>query len=180
MTAGTEYADILDKPNLDPFGLQTGDTLGDLLGTLSNDIALNTAIINEALIDVKARNFETRQFYMVPPDDLKPDSPPWVFAGDGVPPNGALLIGSGECFPEDMPDGTYYLRTDYMPHALFRKQGSKWLMQELDYRRGEWTAASRLLEDFLNNTSTTTLSDGRQFNTQQALSKLMRPNPDFL
>jgi len=178
MVNSQEYGDILDKANLDPFGLETGDTLGEILGVLGNDLAVNEEIIDEAKKHVFARNFETRQFYMIQGDPKKKEYP-WIYAGDGTPPNGAELVGSGSFFPEEVSDGTYFLRTDYMPNTLFKKEGSIWRMQEQDYRRGRWSAAHRLLEDFLNNTESTTLSDGRVFDTKQALSKLIRPEADF-
>jgi hypothetical protein len=174
MTAGQEYADILDKSTTDPFGLSTGSTIADIISTLSTDLATNEAIVEEAKIHVFARNFETRQFYMIEGEEN-----PWIFAGDGIPPNGGLLLDSGDTFPINGVEGTYYLRTDYQPHALFKKVGSAWQMQELDYRRGQWTACHRLLEDFLKESGTTTLTDGRVFDTRQALSKIIRPEADF-
>lgn len=178
MVNSQEYADILDKANRDPFGLETGGTLGDILGVNSDDLAINEQIIDEARQSVFARNFDTRQFYMVPGDETTTNRP-WIFAGDGVPPNGAEVVGSGNFFPDNMPDGAFYLRTDYMPNTLFKKDGSVWRMQEMDYRRGRWSAAHRLLEDFINNTDTTTLDDGATFAAKQALSKLIKPQADF-
>lgn len=174
MKAGQEYADILDKSTTDPFGLSTGSTILDVLGTLSQDLALNEAIVDEAKEYVGARNFETRQFYMVEGEDI-----PWIFEGDGIPPNGGILIGSGDTYPSEPADGMYFLRTDYQPHTLFKRVGSAWQMQELDYRRGKWDATHRLFDEFLSNTGTTTLQDGREFVTRQALSKILRPDADF-
>lgn len=178
MTNAQEYSDILDQANTDPFGLNTGGTLGDIIGTITNDMALNQAIIDEARKDVFARNFDTRQFYMVPGNETTSDNP-WIYAGDGTPPNGAELVGSGNDFPIEAPEGSYYLRTDYMPNSLFKKVGVVWKMQELDYRRGRWSAAHRLLEDFVNNTDTSTMSDGTIVAARQALSKTFKPQADF-
>jgi len=66
-----------------------------------------------------------------------------------------------------------------MPNALFVKRGAAWQMQELDYRRGRWSAAHRLLEDFVNETGTDTLEDGTFIQVKQALSKMIRPESDF-
>lgn len=177
MTNSGEYADILDKSNKDPFGLDTGGTLGDLLTNLANEMGQNEAIVEEAIRNVAKRNFETRQFYMVAGENGNENA--WIFAGDGVPPNGAALVGSGDTYPLDAPDGTYFLRTDYSPHALFKRDGAIWRMQELDYRRGGWSAANRILEDFVNN-DTTIVVDGKELKSKQALSKVMKLNPDFL
>lgn len=178
MTNSQEYLDVLDKANTDPFGLETGGTLGDLIGNLAAEMKQNEDIVDAAVKEVFARNFDTRQFYMVPGEETTSDNP-WIFAGDGTPPNGAALLGSGDNYPDGVPEGTYFLRTDYMPNALFKKVGSAWQMQELDYRRGRWSAAHRLLEDFINETGTTTLNDGTVIAAKQALSKTFKPNADF-
>lgn len=178
MTASQEYADILDQANTDPFGLVTGGTLGDLISNLSVELDQNEAIVDEAIKNVYARNFDTTQFYFVPGDESTTNNP-WIFAGDGIPPNGAFLLGSGDSYPVDAPDGTYFLRTDYLPNALFLKIGSAWKMQELDYRRGRWSAASRLLDGFISNTDTTVLGNGVAIAAKQALSKTFKPTADF-
>ncbi|PZR73925.1 MAG: hypothetical protein DI537_46305, partial [Stutzerimonas stutzeri] len=178
MTNAQEYADILDTSNKDPFGLETGGTLADLITNLAGEMGQNEAIVEEAVQNVFARNFDTRQFYMVPAEGATNENP-WIYAGDGTPPNGAQLVGSGDFYPEEAPEGTYFLRTDYSPHALFKKIGGGWRMQELDYRRGRWSAAHRLLEDFINNTDATRLDDGTTFAAKQALSKTFKPDADF-
>lgn len=177
MSNSQEYADILETANTDPFGLETGGTLGDIIGSLANDLALNEAIVDEAKIYVSKRKLETRQFFMVPGDAM--DANPWIYAGDGVPPNGATLLGSGDNFPSSPSEGDYYLRTDYSPHTLFRRIGSSWRIQELDYRRGGWNAMSKIFEEFLANTETTTFEDGTTETTRTALSKAIKPNTDF-
>jgi hypothetical protein len=179
MTNSQEYADILDQANRDPFGLETGGTLGDLIGMLNADMATNEAIIDEAEVHVFARNFDTRQFYMCPGDEETNNPNSWIFSGDGTPPNGAVAIGSGDAYPDDVEPGTYFLRTDYLPNALFMRTGTGWKMMELDYRRGRWSAATRLLEDFFNNTESTTLEDGTVIKARQALSKTIKPSADF-
>lgn len=178
MTNAQEYSDILDQANRDPFGLETGGTLGDLITNLSAEIEQNEAIVEKAVKEVFARNFETRQFFMVPVDGSTNEKP-WIYAGDGSPPNGAVPIGNGTFFPEEAPEGSYFLRTDYIPNTLFKKVGSVWKMQEQDYRQGRWSAATRLLDDFINETGKTTLQNGRVIDTKQALSKLFKPESDF-
>jgi hypothetical protein len=178
MTASQEFADILDMDNTDPFGLDTGDRLGDLISIAGADMDLNQAIVDQAIISVKARNFETRQYYVTPGEELT-GADPWIFTGDGVPPNGAIPLGSGRSFPTPVSDGDYYLRTDYQPHTLFRFSGNVWRQQEVDYRRGSWSMAHRLLEDFVNNTDTTTFLDGTTALEKTSLSKAVKPKADF-
>lgn len=178
MTGAQEFSDILDKANKDPFGLETGSTLADVLSSLNREMDMNEEIVEEAKQHLLARNFETRQFYFVPGEELG-DQLPWIWAGDGTPPNGAELLGSGRSFPQAASDGDYYLRTDYTPAQLFRKTGSAWRIQEVDYRMGKWSAAHRHLDEFLNNDATTTFDDGRVQPEKQGLSKTVRPPTDF-
>lgn len=178
MTNSQEYNDILDKANKDPFGLETGDILREVLGEFGRDMQINEQIVEEAETYVHERNFDTTMFYVVPGDETEGQYP-WIFAGDGIPPNGAYLIGSGNHFPEESTDGDYFLRTDYSPNALFKKVGSAWRIQELDYRRGRWSAMHRVLEDFFNETGTSTMEDGTTSDTKVALSKTVRPDADF-
>lgn len=179
LTNSPEFADIMNKANLDPFGLETGETLGSLLTSVNKDIEINQKIVDLAVSQVRLRNFETRQFYVVPGDELKGQYP-WIFAGDGVPPNGALLAGSGTSFPEEPVEGDYFLRTDYKPHTLYQRASSRWIIQELDYRQTQWSAYHRLLEEFFNNDNITTLDDGTTMPEKIALSKAVRPlDPDF-
>lgn len=178
MTGAQEFADILDKNNKDPFGLETDTTLRDILTTENKELEMNEAIVDEAKLYVFARNFETRQFYVVPGEETG-DQLPWIWAGDGVPPNGAEVIGSGNSFPEGASEGDYYLRTNYSPAQLFRKIGSAWRIQEVDYRMGKWSAAHRLMDEFLNNTNQVTHDDGTVAAEKQALSKISKPPVDF-
>jgi hypothetical protein len=152
MTGAQEFADILDQNNKDPFGLDTDTTLRDILTTENTELATNDAVVEEAKQYVFARNFETRQFYFVPGEENTTQLP-WIWAGDGVPPNGAQVIATGNSFPEGAVEGDYFLRTNYSPAQLFRRNGSVWHLQEVDYRMGKWSAAHGLLEEFLNNTN---------------------------
>ena len=178
MTGAQEYQDILDQTNKDPFGLDSGTTLRDILTTDGANQAINDAVLEEARKHVLARNFETRQFYFVPGEE-KGDQLPWIWAGDGLPPNGATLLGAGNAFPDTAPDGSYYLRTNYKPAQLFKRVGSAWQVQEVDYRMSKWSAMSRYLDDFINNDNMTTHDDGTVVPEKTALSKAVRPPTDF-
>jgi hypothetical protein len=178
MTGAQEFNDILDKANKDPFGLTTDTTLRDLISTEHAEHEINDAVLEEARSHVFARNFETRQFYFMPGSE-NGDQKPWIWAGDGVPPNGAELLGSGNSFPDDAPEGAYYLRTNYSPAQLFRRVGSSWQMQEVDWRMSKWSAMHRHLDDFINNTKETTHDDGTVVPQKVSLSKVIRPPTDF-
>ena len=178
MTAAQESSDILDKEGTDPFGFGTGSKLNDLMSTIGKELEINEKVVDQAKANFVRRNFETQQFWVVPGDETC-NQQPWIFAGDGIPPNGAEMVGSGNSFPQDAVKGDYYLRTDYDPPTLFRKMERSWQIQEVNYRHQEWHAAHRLLVDFLNNDKVTTFDDGEQQAEKQALSKVVKPRADF-
>jgi len=132
-------------------------------------------VVEEAKAHVSKRYFETRQFHYVPGSDT---ADPWIFAGDGVPPNGAELLGSGDVFPADPQEGDYFLRTDYKPQTLFQFENTRWTMREVNHRTSEWSAANRLLADFLDNTNKTRLDDDTLIDEKVALSKAVKYRPD--
>lgn len=177
MTASQEYQDILDKQATNPLGLDQGK-LGDIMSTIGLELGINNAVVEAAKANFVNRNFETRQFWIKPGTETG-DQNPWIFAGDGHPPNGAELLDSGTSFPDNAQTGEYYLRTDYSPSTLFRKVQGGWQIQEINYREQEWNAAHRLLVDFLNNDKVTTFKDGEQQAEKQALSKAVKPKADF-
>ena len=178
MTGAQEYADILDSQALDPFGVGQGTTLRDIISSENVDKAINEEVVAKAVESVSRRYFETRHFYYVPGDET---SSPWIFAGDGVPPNGAALLGSGISFPQGAAEGAYYLRTDYKPATLFQLEGGKWLWREVNHRTTTWSAANSLLEDFINNNGKMKLDDGSLIEEKVSLSKAVkyRPEADF-
>jgi hypothetical protein len=177
MAAAEEYNEILNKQARDPFGMDDG-RIRDLMSTLGRDMALNEEIVEQAQASVSGRNFETRHFYFVPGSETG-DQLPWIFAGDGHPPNGAELLDSGNTFPDSPSEGAYVLRTDWSPHTLFRYVEGAWRIQEQDYREGEWSVARRLLRSFINNAAEDTMDDGTVRKTKTALHVAAKPGADF-
>ena len=183
MPAGQEYNDILNAPATNPLGLPVGGigatspTLADILATGNANTAINEAVDTQAKIDVPQRYFETQQYYMQMPE-LPGVSEPWIFAGDGVPPNGATLLGSGTVFPLAPNTGDYYLRTDYQPETLFLWDGKAWRWQESNCRPN-WTAANNVLINFINNDAVTHNADGTTAPEKVNLSRAVMPRADF-
>lgn len=178
MAAAEEYADILDKQAKDPFGFDDG-TLRDVLTNVGIELQVNEDIVNQAKANVSKRNFDTRMFYVIPGDEgMTGKQNPWIFAGDGIPPNGAIPTGAGNRFPTSPVIGDYYLRLDYSPKALFRYDGV-WKLQELDYRETEWSAAHAILKGFIDRTGTETYQDGSTQDIRQGIHKAIRPRADF-
>jgi hypothetical protein len=112
--------------------------------------------------------------------------------GDGIPPNGSTF-SAGIQFPNDPLTGQFYLRTDYMPNALYRYDGKRWVLYEQGLRMtmnqfgyqdvapGSVFAGYAVREtqksSFVNNASTSTVG-GQIVQEKQALSKILKPKAD--
>ncbi len=182
MPASQEFDDVLTQNVTNPLGFIQGQ-LSSLLTNIGAEMGIDQAIVDAAITNVPKRFFETQQFWFVPSttDNNAYTEIPWVFTGggDAIPPNGAVPIGSGTVFPQSANVGDYYLRTDYQPPALFQWQGTRWVIQEINWRGTEWNVASRLMETFINSNNTTTLNDGTTIPEKQNLSRTIIPRADF-
>lgn len=178
MTGAQEYQDILDGHALDPFGLPTGSSLMDILTTTGKELGMNETIVANARANVSKREFETRHLYLVEPGPNGEN--PWVFAGDGIPPNGAALLGRGKIFPKTgMHEGDYFLNTGYTPECLFQRVGAKWVQREFNYRGDDWSAMPRIMTEFVNNNAVETHDDGTTAPQKVNLSQAVKPKADF-
>tara|TARA_B100000575_G_C23023268_1_gene589259 strand:+ start:18 stop:1085 length:1068 start_codon:yes stop_codon:yes gene_type:complete len=168
-----EYRDILGT------GEEESD-LRNLISTYKSEININDKILEQAERDVPfdPQFRETAHLYF---DESVPDKPAPAldFGGaDGVPINGLSLVGSGESFPASgTSDGDFFLRTDFRPHRLFKKAGSRWLNVGSD-ERGQWAAANRILTTFINNDNKVTMEDGDIVSEKVNLSKVVLPKTD--
>lgn len=108
--------------------------------------------------------------------------------GDGIPPDGASLYGSGLAFPSTASSGEFYLRTDYLPNRLFRYNGTYWVKYEDNVRMTTSTLGDtqtsnpdlvrrKLKSSFINNTATTVIN-GETVIERQALSQVLKPRAD--
>jgi hypothetical protein len=111
---------------------------------------------------------------------------------DGIPPNGAPFT-AGIAFPLNPVEGQFCLRKDYLPHRLFRFNGSRWVKFEDNVRMtmsnlGESDTGTRDIFEgndvrltqktsFINNPTTNQI-DGRTVKEKQSLSKALRPQAD--
>ena len=98
--------------------------------------------------------------------------------GDGIPTNGAPFT-AGIAFPLTAIDGQYCLRKDYMPHRLFRYNGTRWVKMEDIQRMTMSNDSTRQTQktSFINNTNTDVI-DGHTVEEKQSLSKALRPQAD--
>ena len=164
--------------------LGTGDDPMDLknfMSTYRDEIGLSDAILDQAKLDVPERNFQTAHLYVVPGEELGGQYP-WIFAGDDKPPNGAVPVGSGSRFPANAEIGDYYLRTDYEPNVLFRREQARWMRLEVDYRQ-VWHSAHRLLQGFIGTPEKPdqglTLKSGEKQPQRQEIRKAVRPRANL-
>ena len=117
---------------------------------------------------------------------------PGYIIGDGVPGNGAPFT-AGISFPVAPTLGQFCLRKDYLPHRLFRYNGTRWVKVE-DIERmtmsnlgssdtgvGKPYAGKDIRQtqktSFINNDNTARI-DGRTVQEKQSLSKALRPKAD--
>lgn len=186
-----EYKDILNKTATDANGDETGFNIRDLISDFRDQIEISDAIVEQAERDVPMRNFETAHFYVVPGDEMGKQYP-WVFAGDGKPPNGAKLAGTGASFPEEPKDGDWFLNTAMEPNVLYQFVGNQeldpfgqpigagggsWQRREVDLRK-KWSAAHRIIQSFINNDNVNNIG-GDDTKEKVALSKAVKPRADF-
>ena len=214
-----EFAEILDKDS----GAGDGSSLRDLLSTYQRSIDINNQIVEQANQDAPLSGYDKNQYYIVPTrqdglvdyaaassgDTVDADNDGQadasfvlntpkttyyvgVTSGNGHPPNGATF-GSGIQFPSNPTNGQFYLRTDYLPNALYRYDGNRWMLYEQGVRMtmnqfgNQDVAVGKHFEgyavrqtqktSFVNNVSTSTIA-GKVVQERQALSKVLKPKAD--
>lgn len=182
-----EFLDILQREALDINDESVGKTLEEVVSTLPTDVMISTTIDEEANRRVPFRNYEQFNLYIQPSIDPETGEyipfssnkyPILLNYGDGIPPNGAKLVGHGISFPEDPQLGDFFLRTDYNPNILFRRDDNVWVREEIDYR-SRWSAAHDALKTLINRTEKMTDSDGNEIDQRVYLSKVLKPKSDF-
>ena len=98
--------------------------------------------------------------------------------GDGTAPNG-LPFESGVQFPSNPNLGDYFLRTDYLPQVMYRYDGTLWVQISVNVRSAPGSNSNQTqIGSFINNTATTTLTDGTVVPQSQPLSSLFKLTPD--
>jgi len=169
ITDSQEYRDILG----------TGEEAGDLRNLLSkyqDEIIINDALLGQALKDVPSDSRVNRTGHLY----VDPNAPDKAYLepSDASAPNGLSLVGSGGAFPTaGTVDGDFYLRTDFSPHRLFQKKGTRWVKYADDNKR-TWATANKTLASFINNDTYTINSDGETVKEKTNLSQVVAPRTD--
>lgn len=192
------FTDTSD-PNGNP-GLGCNPDIKNSLDLFCKIIGITDGIVKEAeqnaFFDPKFFESANLYIYLDPNTGDPNDRNTWFpiigsnyFSGDGAPPNlstnnldnlvpGGPLVGAGVSFPPGMTDGQYYLRLDYYPERLFQKQGNCYKLIEVDILK-HWTAYNRVLDQFLDSTKDTILSDGTVVSEKQPLSSILKQKVDL-
>jgi len=169
ITDSPEYRDILGTGD-------DADDLRNILSTYSTELEISDKVVELANADMPyATGYYNGGHLYVDPNSQ--DKPGVYFPGDGTPPNGVSIVGSGATFPLNADNGDYFLRTDFTPNRLFKKSGSTWLRIS-DDNKNAWAAANRILTTFINNDATTTNTDGTTSAEKTNLSKAVKPKAD--
>ena len=194
ITASVEFSDLVienpdgtsgsNHPTAAITGADDGDgagnpgssaSSGSVIDTLSNatDLA-KVADANLKLAEewVKYRNFDGTMLYVLDSKDTGLDYP-FFWTGDGVPPNGAQLAGSGKKFPTSPTKDDWFLLLKDKPdvNLLYQFDGENWIYKEADFRI-KWEAAGRILESFFNNDNITTVGN-TTMNEKQSITKIV-------
>jgi hypothetical protein len=169
ITDSPEYRDILGTG-------EEADDLRNILSTYKTEIEISDKVVELANAEVSYDSgyYEGGHLYVDPNSE---DKPGVYFPGDGEPPNGISIVGSGSSMPLDASDGEYFLRTDFEPNRLFKKQGSKWVRISDDNKK-VWSAANKLLTSFVNNDNLTINTDGTSQAEKVNMSKAVKPKAD--
>ena len=198
-----EFKEILDKDA----GAGTGQTLRDVLSTYEQEMQINNAVIQQAEADAPKSGYDIAHFYTLQVDDNgKPElvttdtstldtttqntladrvtqTPSkegydGYILGDGIAPNGEQF-GFGISFPAQSDKGDYFLRTDFLPNRLFRRDNSRWVKMEDNIRMTLTNTDTRSTQKgtFVNNTKTSTIA-GESVTERQSLSTALKPKAD--
>ena len=198
-----EFKEILDKDA----GAGTGQTLRDVLSTYEQEMQINNAVIQQAEADAPKSGYDIAHFYTLQVDDNgKPElvttdtstldtttqntladrvtqTPSkegydGYILGDGIAPNGEQF-GFGISFPASSDKGDYFLRTDFLPNRLFRRDNSRWVKMEDNIRMTLTNTDTRSTQKgtFVNNTKTSTIA-GESVTERQSLSTALKPKAD--
>ena len=162
-----EYRDIIGYGDEE-------DDLRNIISTYKDEIDISDAIVQQAENNVPNDPYYADGAHLYVDENAK--GKPFIGTIEGAP-NGAQLLGSGITFPLSAVDGDYFLRTDFNPSRIFKKQGTRWVKVADDSKR-VFSSANRILDGFINNSTQTTNTDGAVTNEKVNLSKVVKPKTD--
>jgi hypothetical protein len=162
-----EYRDIIGYGDEE-------DDLRNIISTYKDEIDISDAIVQQAENEVPNDPYYADGAHLYVDENAK--GKPFIGTIDGAP-NGATLLGSGISFPLASVDGDYFLRTDFTPSRIFKKQGTRWV-KVADDSKQVFSSANRILDGFINNTTQTNNTDKSITNERTYVSKIVKPKTD--
>jgi len=182
-----EYFEIFQKEFLDIYEDGTGKTLEEVQSLYDKDIEITDMIHNTAVNYVPLRKFYQKHLYIEPiilPDGsiipwnykLSKQYPPVLAWGDGIPNDESVEVIKDIYFDPSLPDGSFVLRIDYFPPALFMKDGNVWIHIENNWRT-KWYPAYDGLVKFINKEGEIYRENTKKnLSKKQYISKALKPD----
>lgn len=160
MTDAQEYRDILQQKAEDGSGV---DTLKEALSTYQTEMQISEAIVEAG--ENAVPKFERNTTNLVN-DTTKPYE---YNVGENV--------DVGNSFPLNPAQGDFFIRTDYLPNAMFVYRGTRW--QRVSEFNNKTSMRDRVFNagQFINNNATTVVGN-QEMPERQALSQVIRPKSD--
>jgi hypothetical protein len=160
MTDAQEYRDILQQNAEDDSGV---DTLKEALSTYQTELKISNAIIAAGEKAVPKYEQDT--------SNLVNDTTKKYQYNHGEP------VDQGNNFPITPEQGQFFIRTDYMPNAMFVYRGTRW--QRVSEYNDSTTMRDRVFNagPFINNNATTVIGN-KEMPERQALSQVIKPKTD--
>jgi hypothetical protein len=110
-----------------------GNSLADQISNEKQLMGITEAIQGKAGEHASTTWWDTTVMWF---DPEHPSRKPYRWMDDGKPDNGEP-VRQGTSFPVDVSSGDWYLRTDMVPSRLYRFNGTRWQLREIDQKR-EW------------------------------------------
>lgn len=161
MTDAQEYRDILQQSAEEGSGV---DTLKEALSTYQAELKISNAIIEAGEKAVPKYEQNT--------SNLVNDTTKKYQYDHGE------QVDQGNSFPITPQQGEFFIRTDYMPNAMFVFRGTRW--QRVSEYNDNTTMRDRVFNagPFINNNATTVIGN-KEMPVRQPLSQVIKPKTDI-
>lgn len=185
----TEFQDLVNKGEENTFyedlgsingggGISIEDTTSD------TELEINDRIMEEAEENGPSfRLHDEHHVFLNPMETLYDEHGRFIPEGiDGIAKElNCEDIQYGEYFPnsDDVKDGDYFIRIDYNPPRLFKREynedtkSGKWVLHEFDSRE-KWTGTPQIVRRPINMVGDITLNDGSKQSKQQNIKDLVK------
>lgn len=141
-------------------------------GQEDNQNKIMDELLDMAEEQVSFKRYDQHHIYI--DEDTEEAFKPYILLGDGIPDNmNAEDIPYGDYFPSNPKVGDYFLRIDYDPPRLFKREESSWQLLEYDARE-KWTGVSKVLRNIINQNNTYVDDMGQTVKMRENIKDLVR------